>query len=140
MRSHDRPCTCPSVPYARPPCAGPGAASAGDGIPNDVPRGALAAIHGGMRLTRSRLLLRVVLLSVSGAVLLVRAETARRASAAQPAGAFATPGWSVLWGVLGVLALVTAATSAMALRARPLRKGLGLRSADPPPPKPPPDQ
>ncbi|HEX8908166.1 MAG TPA: hypothetical protein VF805_03125 [Anaeromyxobacteraceae bacterium] len=92
-----------------------------------------------MLLSRSRLALRAALLAVGGGYMLWRAvEALRAARALQGAEAALASRMAVLWGLMGALALFTAAAAALALRPRRRRKSLHLddlrRGGGPPPP------
>jgi membrane protein implicated in regulation of membrane protease activity len=91
-----------------------------------------------VRLSRSRLALRAALLAVGGGYMLWRALEALRAARALegPEAALASR-MAVLWGLVGALALLTAAAAALALRPRRRQKSLRLddlrRGGGPPP-------
>ncbi len=80
-----------------------------------------------MRLSRSRLWLRITLLSVGGAFMLWRAAESRSAARSLQGGpALLEQRLALVSLLMGLLALLTAAGSALALRRRPPRRGLGL--------------
>jgi hypothetical protein len=85
-----------------------------------------------VRLSRSRVLLRVSLLSVGGAFMLWRAVEAWRASAALDGAASALQQRvALVEALIGVLALLTAGGAALSLRKRRRRASLQLgRPAD----------
>jgi hypothetical protein len=90
-----------------------------------------------MRLSRPRVLLRVVLLAVGGAFMLWRALEGRRAlESLRGSEAALASRLSLVWALMGVLALVTAATAAFALRPRRRRRPLELGSAPQDPARP----
>jgi hypothetical protein len=77
------------------------------------------------------LVLRVLLLAAGGAVMLWRArEAGRAAPALDGPGALLASRLALIFTLVGILALLTAATAALALRARPPRRT--LRLGDPP--------
>jgi hypothetical protein len=80
-----------------------------------------------VRLSRTRLALRVVLLSAGGLWLVWRALGAYRAAGAlEPGGALLGSRMALVLGLMGVLALLAAASGALALRRRPPRQTLHL--------------
>jgi membrane protein implicated in regulation of membrane protease activity len=84
-----------------------------------------------MRLSRSRLLLRALLLASGSAFMFWRAWHARRAAPAVGGpGALTGSNLALGYAVMGVLALLAAVTAALALRARPPRRA--SRPGDPP--------
>lgn len=88
---------------------------------------AIRAMFRGVRLSRPRVLLRVALLLVGGGYLLARAaELYRGRGAADPAAATLAGRLALVWGLMGVLALLTAASAAWSLRAGRKRKTLRL--------------
>jgi hypothetical protein len=92
-----------------------------------------------VRLSRPRVLLRVVLLLVGGGYMLVRAAELYRSgrAAGDPAAATLSGRLALVWGLMGLLALLTAASAAWSLRRRRPRKTLRLddvpRTPGPPP-------
>lgn len=80
-----------------------------------------------MRLSRPRIALRVALLAVGGTYMLWRALEGRRAlETLQGSDAVLASRLALIWALMGVLALVTAATAAFSLRRRRRRGTLQL--------------
>jgi len=80
-----------------------------------------------VRLSRPRLVLRLVLLVVGGAFMLWRALEAHRAARTLGGADGALEGRvALVWALVGALALLTAASAALSLRARAPRKTLRL--------------
>ena len=85
------------------------------------------AIEMHVRLSRPRLVLRLVLLAVGGAFILWRALEAHRAARALGGSDGALEGRvALVWALVGALALLTAASAALSLGARAPRKALRL--------------
>lgn len=88
-----------------------------------------------MRLSRSRVLLRLVLLLVGSGFMAWKAwdtEASSRATGLAPGGALLLHRIALVELLLAVLALGTAAAAGLALRRRPARRRLGLLTPEPP--------
>lgn len=87
-----------------------------------------------MRLSRRRVLLRIALLVVGGVYMLVRAVELWRGARGGTDGP-STLAWrlALVWALMGVLALLTAASAAWSLRRRPPEKTLHLDDLPPRP-------
>jgi hypothetical protein len=85
-----------------------------------------------VRLSRRRVLLRIALLLVGGVYMLVRAVELWRVARGGADGATSLA-WrlGLVWGLVGVLALLTAASAAWSLRRRPPNKTLRLDDLPP---------
>jgi uncharacterized membrane protein len=81
-----------------------------------------------VRLSRRRVLLRIALLVAGGVYMLIRAvELLRTARAAgEPSSATLAGRLALVWGLVGLLALLTAASAAWSLRRRRRPKTLHL--------------
>jgi hypothetical protein len=80
-----------------------------------------------VRLSPTRVLVRVALLTLGGVFMLARAWEAHRAARlVGDSGALLASRVAVVWALVGVLALVTAVGSALALRRRRRRATLHL--------------
>jgi hypothetical protein len=80
-----------------------------------------------VRLSRSRLALRAALLALGGGYMVWRAVLARGASGGLEGGDALLGSWlAAVWFLVGVLALVTAASVALTLRRKPPRRTLQL--------------
>lgn len=90
-----------------------------------------------MRLSRSRVLLRLILLLVGAGFMAWKAwdtELSSHAAGLAPGGALLLHRIALVELLLAVLALGTAAAAGLALRRRPARRRLGLITPEPPAP------